>query len=370
MAILVTGCGKSDSGSLADMIQPTSVPWPTYKGNFNRNPAYGQPLALPLKEIWKEEAARSLGSTPLIKGRDLIVHSRDRRVVALDCLSGKRQWRKTYKGAFSASSAIMVDNLLVFGSQRTDGRLIIFNPETRKDVLIENLGPSTTTPIFNDGKILYFNQYGKVIKYDYTQKNSDWETPLEGKLEYSPVVIGDRLIVSTIEKRLYSIDVSDGKIITQVTFDALILGDLAADGDNVYLNLDDGRTLKLSPDSLKTLWSVKSAESFFSGPMYHEGCLYVCSRPGRIIKLSAADGHEIWRQELGGPAVSPPVAIGNEVFATTKSGQVLAVDNLSGEILWQDNVKEGISATPLIYDGSLYVCTDRGKVHAYRAAEK
>ena len=367
LVILLIGCSRSGSGSLAGMTNSTSVQWPTYKGNFSRNPAYGAPLNLPLKELWHEDASRAIGSTPLVVNNKLIVHARDRRVVALDLQSGKRLWRETYKGGFSASSAIIVDNLLVYGSQRPDGRLIIFNPENRKDILIENLGPSTATPIFNDGKILYFNQYGRVIKFDQSKETSDWETPLEGRLEYTPVIIGNRLVVSTIEKNLYSIDLSDGKIVKQRKLDDLILGDLAADEENVYLNLGDGRTMKLSPENLDTLWSVKHAGSFFSGPMYNDNHVYVCSRPGEIIKLSAADGHEIWRQALGGPTVSPPVVDGNTAFATTKDGLVVAVNDRTGSIVWQDSLREGISATPLIYDGSLYVCTDRGKVHAFRS---
>jgi len=339
--------------------------WTVDKGSFARTCSIEDSISVPLELSWKKKIARSIGATPSAADEFIFVSTRDRRIVILQRDSGERMARRTFKGGFGGS--VLIRGLKMFFNTRVpDGKVYSMEINSKHKHIQRKIGPAVVSPILVQDQLFLFNQYGKVLCLNPEVGYRNWEHKIKGKIEYAPVFLDPYLYIPTIGGVVYKLDSATGvEICKTAPANGLILGDLSSDGNHIFGALSDGRIFSLEPDSLKKEWEVKLEHEFFSGPVYSERALYLCSRDGWLIKLSARNGELIWKAKLGGVTVAAPSITGELAFTGTKSGDMAAFDTQSGERLWYRKINEGISASPLIYRDFVYYCSDKGTVYAF-----
>ena len=340
--------------------------WLVDKAGYSRTSSINPLIKVPLELAWKDRAGRSIGSTPSAADEFIFVSTRDRRIIVLERNGGGKMIKRTFKGGFGGSVLIQ-GTKMYFNTRAPDGKVYCTEINSKHKNIERNIGPTVVSPIIDQDRMFLFNQYGKIYSMNTDIGFRNWQSQIQGNIEYAPVYQDPYLFVSTIHGKIYKLDSTTGIEVCQTSLGSYLFSDLCSDGFYLYCSKSNGEVFCLEPDSLKKEWSVNLNRPLFSGPVFSDSSLFICSRDGWLIKLSAEDGSVLWQSALDGIAVAPPSLTGEYAFTGTKSGELAAFDSHSGQKLWSQKIEEGISASPLIYRDFVYYCTDRGTVYAFHA---
>ena len=111
------------------------------------------------------------------------------------------------------------------------------------------LGRVKYSPVYAGGKLMVVNEKGLVRALDGATGEEIWEHALEAEVSAEPVAAGDVLLIATATRRLLALDVDTGELAWEYPLDG---GGLSAapaiKGDTLYLPMADGRLVALSGD--------------------------------------------------------------------------------------------------------------------------
>ena len=116
----------------------------------------------------------------------------------------------------------------------------------------------------------------------------------------------------------------------------------------------------------------------WSGPVFHDGIIYVGSKDGRVIAINASSREEKWQWPdttgIRGLIYTTPIVDGDLVCIGTYSGEVYALNRADGEYIWVYPPKgEGyigaVVGSPVIANGIMYISSSNGKVYALNTTD-
>jgi outer membrane protein assembly factor BamB len=156
-----------------------------------------------------------------------------------------------------------------------------------------------------------------------------WTYDARHLMEYSPIVVGDRL---------YGID-------------------------------NNGEAFALNTANGKEIWRRDVATLNASAPTYADGRLYISNlEPGQVQALNAANGKVVWRHSLPGRTESTPLFADGKVIAGCECGAVYAFDPANGKELWSTSVGGAVKASPAYDHGTVFAGDYGGQMTAMRAS--
>jgi outer membrane protein assembly factor BamB len=157
----------------------------------------------------------------------------------------------------------------------------------------------------------------------------DWSYDARHLMEYSPIVVGDRL---------YGID-------------------------------NNGEAFALNTANGKQIWRRDVATLNAAAPTYANGRLYISNlEPGQVQALNAANGKVVWRHSLPGRTESSPLFADGKVIAGCECGAVYALNPANGKELWSTSVGGAVKASPAYDHGIVFVGDYGGQMTAIRAS--
>ena len=92
-----------------------------------------------------------------------------------------------------------------------------------------------------------------------------------------------------------------------------------------------------------------------TGPVYHEGKVFLADVDGNLLALDAATGKRVWDRRLPGHLESSPMAVGGTLYLGTDAAKILAVRASDGKVLWQFSAPGAIKASPSFHRGRIFV---------------
>jgi outer membrane protein assembly factor BamB len=135
--------------------------------------------------------------------------------------------------------------------------------------------------------------------------------------------------------------------------------------DRIYGMNNDALFFALDADTGKILWRKQPAQLNASSPAYDKGRLYgVSLEPGQAFALRAKDGKLIWRHPLPGRAESSPIVHKGKVIFGCECAEVIALDAQTGKEKWSTPVQAEVKAAPAIHKGVAYVGDYAGQMYA------
>jgi len=186
----------------------------------------------------------------------------------------------------------------------------------------------------------------------------------------------DTVFAASQRARLAALDAKTGKIRWKIKLTAVPNG-LVADGDAVYLGLEDGSFRAYDAKNGQEKWSMELKSAIVSRPALWNGMVYFLTGDETIHAVDAATGKWKWRYKrdtrkkmtiLGLPA---PVISDGVVFEGTGDGAVVALDALTGKLLWGKKPMRGAharfedaDATPLVTEKTVVMAIYDGKVYS------
>jgi outer membrane protein assembly factor BamB len=114
------------------------------------------------------------------------------------------------------------------------------------------------------------------------------------------------------------------------------------------------------------IWGVRIRESV-RGDLATDGeRLFVATTAGVLRAFDLDTGEVIWKVEGLDKIRSSPIVSGDTVVQVAEDGTVIGVDAATGERLWSTTVGEGVLASAVLAGGTLYVPTAEGTLLALR----
>lgn len=297
------------------------------------------------KSLWSDGDSRYHLTGGVFAGHGLIlVASQLGEVIALDQSNGKELWRASVSGEVLAPPQ---SNGNVVVAQTINGKIFAFDAKTGKRLwFYENVAPNLTlrgTPApvvgdtavyagFSNGRVMAFNVDNGVILWEQRIALPKGRSELERMVDIhaSPVLIGGILYVASYQGRAMALARGTGSI---------IWGQDASTAKNIVV---DGSTLYLSDAS------------------------------GALIAFNASNGTELWRNEqMLRRQLSAPQIIGDYVAVSDYQGYLHLVSQNDGSFAARVKLGgKGARAPMLWHNDKLYVFNNKGKLIAYRIADK
>lgn len=333
-------------------------------------------LPIPTPEGW---------SAPALVDGDAFVASREGRIVRVDPDSGREDSifprGDTEPVGEVYGDLIVRDRTLYVSSFRGTYRSIVIASGAVASQI------DVVDPIVGDGVIvgddLLFTtagaDKGRVFRVSLSNLSDvKWETELSDAPIWSAVVVdGETGYISSLDRKVYSINLSNGVVGWTFEAGAGVGATPVVSGGTVYVGAFDRIFYAIDARTGDERWRFSGADGFYWGrAAVGSGRVFVATLNGAVYALNTQSGAPAWSQpfQAGSNIVSDLLLTEDQVVFGTDDGRVIALARSSGQPRWigelatTEDERAGlrVRAIPQLLDGVYYVTAMKdGKVWLY-----
>ncbi|MCY2953309.1 MAG: PQQ-binding-like beta-propeller repeat protein [Planctomycetota bacterium] len=283
---------------------------------------------------WKVKTAGAVFSTPCVSDGTVYFGSADHFVYAVDAATGQIQWRtQTGGGVFAGPAA---------------AKGIVCAPSV--DLMI----------------------YGMDARTGAVQ----WKAACGGMVQSTVATDAERFFVGGWDNTLRCLDASTGRQLWAKKFGRSMyyspaIASPAVGGGKVFVTSNDGVLHAVNIASGEVAWEFDGKRVGYSGPLYHEGRIYLAiGDGGRVYCFEAESGQTVWESSAGSVIYDSSFAFGGgNVFIGAVNGTVSAFAAKNGVLQWQYSLGPGhLLASPAADERRVYIGSMNGRVTALPVA--
>jgi len=284
------------------------------------------------------------------------------------------------------------DALIVVGGH--DARAHVYNASCKEISRTPLRNSSDSGAVILPGGLAVLGDSGGYL-YGIRPESGElvWSFNLSGPLTSVPVVIGDDVLVQTLDNRIYRVS-ADGKKQWSFTASAGGLGlyltpSPLVQGDKVFTVFNNGDAFALSAATGDVLWrkqillsSDAAVLSEIKAPLADPlmlksiawgndsatNAVMFSFYQGNIVMLDANDGRLLFSRELS--LRSTPFVDGNIMIVADAQGRVQALDVDSGKLAWELILSKGELVGPAYFADAYWFGDNHGLVYRVDRAGK
>ncbi len=318
---------------LQQIAPPAPGDWTMYGGSIGRTNSAHAEIDPPLRTVWEYDASAGFSS---------------------------------YSGAISGGSLFLGD---------LSGEVSVIDIATGRGMGSYDFGTSLSgTPVIDKGEmyVALSRSDESVVAYNLVTGSMDWRAKA-GDIETSPLLLGRKLYVTSMQGSLLRIDCNTGK--TDWTFKLpanartrIIRSSPASDGERIIFGSDDGSVYAVGADDGALQWSAKTGGTIVASPSVALGKVFVGSLDKTFYAFDARTGERAWKTPLGSNIFSSQAVNDRSVFVGTSGHYVYCLDAQTGSIVWRATTASVVNSPPLLSGNVVYVgCLDK-TLYAYAAS--
>jgi outer membrane protein assembly factor BamB len=349
------------------------------------------------------QAARSRPGSQTLPGVEVIwtfVPAERGAIISSPLVAGNRVYvAAIHDAGFSTSGA-------VYSLDRATGKRVWkFDDEGQMQQVY-------SSPCLSDGRLyigegMHANYVCKLYCLDVATGHKLWHFKVDGHIESSPCVSGDRVFFGAGDDGLYCLDsvtgalrwhfqgpfhidsspcvadhsvyfgsgvsrrfqtfeifclnTEDGTVRWRVPVDLPAWGAPAVDGGQVYIGLGNGRLDETAPrpqtpagallclpagTGQPCLWRFSIGDAVFAKPTVDQKHVYFGAHDGYCYALERSDGRLCWKQDLGSPVLTRPALLDGRLYVVARDGRVWGLDATNGAARWLLDVSKYSRARP------------------------
>ncbi len=319
---------------------------------------------------WQLQTDGFIDASPLVCADSLYAASWDGYLYALDS-QGSLLWKKSVEAEIDASP-VAAEGLLflqnwqrqVFALNAVDGsvRWQFSYPESPAD----DHRQGALLPV---GELVLLPAWGGTLyALEVSSGKVRWQMDGYLPLRAAPAWDGEQLYLSAGNGTFAAISLN-GKELWSHKLSAPVLTSASITPDGPVVVARDGQISAFSTDG-HLRWQRELAEaSYYSGPLYHQGMIYLATAAGQLRKLDAVTGELIWQLSDLGAFYGSPLLVGQRLFIGNNRGQLYVVNIDSAEILATYQVGRDIQSTPVMFADQLVFGSRDGNLYALKLFE-
>jgi outer membrane protein assembly factor BamB len=199
-------------------------------------------------------------------------------------------------------------------------------------------------------------------------------------LEFPPILVGDRLFLTTNDGRVVALDRENGKVVWTRDMGYLAASSPAYGDKRIYVTILErergvraGRVTALRARDGKLVWSRPLASRSESSPLYDDGRVYFGAEDGSVYAMRAKDGSVSWKFQAGGAVKGGLALADGKLYFGAYGGSAYALWQRNGSVAWSTGTSGanfGLSAgnfyaTPAVAFGRVFIGNTDGNMYSF-----
>ena len=308
---------------------------------------------------WQFATGSRIYSSPAIGLEGTVyVGGWDRKVYALDGITGAPRWEFWAGGEIFASPTVAGDGTVIVGS--FDSKIYALDGATGalKWAFLTGGEIRSSAALGLDGTVVVGSTDGKVYALDGQTGAKKWEFRTGGMI-YSSAAIGidGRVFVGSMDSKFYALNGLTGVKLWEYATEGQIVGSPAVGSDGtVYFGSNDKKVYALDGRTGTKRWEFLTGDKVESSPAIGgDGTVYVGSDDNKVYALDGKTGTNRWEFLAGGDVGSPAVGSDGTVYVGSYDSKLYALDGLSGFKKWHFLAGDRVYTPVIGPDGTIYV---------------
>lgn len=206
-----------------------------------------------------------------------------------------------------------------------------------------------------------------------------WRVKLKGSLYSSPAISEGRVILGSSAKRVYALNLEDGKTLWETELPDKVWGSgPALEGGSVYVGGVEGcvHVLKAATGELQRRLCADPPKGFLgkrdlvASPLVYGSLLVFGTDDKRVYAYGREDGQRRWAYQAGGIVHdNAACGCGDKVLIGDREGWLHALDPKSGAALWKAGPHKGYNSTPACAGSRAFVGAADEKLRALQLGD-
>jgi outer membrane protein assembly factor BamB len=191
-----------------------------------------------------------------------------------------------------------------------------------------------------------------------------WSVQTGGIVSSSPAVFEGVVYAGSLDKKLYAINASTGKVLWATKTEAGIKSSPAVQNGLVFIGSDDHYLYAMNAATGAVKWKYLTGGAVTSSPLVVSDTVYVGSMDGTLHAVDANTGHKRWAAKTGGAITASPTFDLGRVFIGSSDHKFYAFDAWNGSRLWLFRTKGPIHGSASVANGSVVFGSEDSNVYS------
>jgi outer membrane protein assembly factor BamB len=235
------------------------------------------------KELWSFTTGSEISGGANFFRDQILVGSQDGSLYCLDS-AGKEVWKYTIDNMIQCAPTVVESRAFLAGC---DGQLHVIDLETGKAASTVAISdPTGCTPVA-DGDLVYFGTQGakvlavnwKAGKIEWTYQHPERKAPYQSSAALSQGV----LVLGGRDRIVHGISAADGKGLWQFSTKGRIDSSPVVVGDLAYVGGGDGRVYGLDLKTGEKVWEYEAGGAFAASPAVAAGRMVIANDSGLVL---------------------------------------------------------------------------------------
>jgi outer membrane protein assembly factor BamB len=338
-----------------------------------------------VRKVWTAsvgggEPKLRLGLGVALEGERVFAAGYNGNIAAFDVTTGKRLWVTDTKLPITGGPGAGA-GLVVAGARF--GELVALDSATGARKWLSRINSEIlSAPLVTEQHVLVRTVDGRVSSFSMADGKLEWSAEqqvprLSLRGAGVPAVTSEAVIAGFDNGRIMALQQRNGDTIWEVTvappsgrseLDRLVDIDSAVKtiGNDIYAVTFQGKVARIDLETGQVQWSRDM--SSYAGIALDEDGLYVTSSQGSVVKIGRRTGVEMWKVDsLHNRRLSPPGVVGNLVAAADLKGIVHFLDAATGTLAARVSTSgDRVTAAPVVSGDTIVFMDTNGKVSALR----
>jgi outer membrane protein assembly factor BamB len=343
---------------------PASEPggWSEPLGSGTRAPSADETPPPEPDRWWRARFGRAAAGPPAMGDQVIAVLDLGRDLTLVQWQTGDRIWRRRLS-APGAGGPLLVGDRVYAASAGRSAQVYAYRLEDGKRLWRRAVGPVSGPIATSRGLLIVATESGAITALAPTDGEQRWTRRLHGAVRSGVTALGEDVLVAT-DDSLFLLAAADGTVRASTATPAALVAPPAWRGDTIVLASPDGLLLGLRRDDLRLLWSIRTDDPIFGGPVIARDTVFAVSVGGRLWRVPLSSPYDATSDSLGTPVRASPAPVANGVLVGTLGGEVLLVRRDTVE--HRMRVIGPIEQPPIVRHGVLFVISGKGVMEAWR----
>jgi outer membrane protein assembly factor BamB len=198
-------------------------------------------LAKDGKEKWTFKTSGPVNGSPVVADGKTFVAGCDSAIHVLDIAKGKELAAVNLTGQAAATAAVIGDQLYV-GNMNNDVQAVDLKKEQVAWTFTPKKAPQPffASAAVTDQFVVAASRNKRVYALDRKKGEEKWSFVTGGRIDGSPVVVGGRVYVGSLDGNLYVLDLKSGQQVQKIELDSPVTGSPAVAGGRLLVGTQKG----------------------------------------------------------------------------------------------------------------------------------
>jgi outer membrane protein assembly factor BamB len=314
--------------------------------------------------VWTAKAGRRFTGQVTLEGNMLYGGSIDRKVYAVDLVSGDVRWSSRLPGMIVGGVLVAGDTVFA-ASSRPEGRIYAIRRGTGKQIWRTSTPPIGAPLALIDGVLIAETQRGQVLGLNPITGKVRWRQRV-GVARAAPALAGNGAVVVATTDSLVRLLSTDGKVTHRIASPGTVMAPWLAHAGALVAGTTDSLVISIDPADLHRNWTLRVDAPVLGSLAALGDTLFLATRSGTVYRIEPGSEPQLKRMvSLRWPVTTPVTIVDRQILLGGADGTIRSL-RTDGREIWRVRVWRPVELGPVRLDDGLLAIGGNGDLHRFR----